>query len=110
MLGGEGALALNDILGLFPSTPKWSYEDAFRHESERLLAARLRVAGLLATVWIVACSMIFVIGLKDLSSFGEALVCLQFGAALLIPWGLVVQAFAGVAAVLAYLAAMALPG
>jgi signal transduction histidine kinase len=71
---------------------------------------RLRVAGLLATLWIVACSMIVVIALKDLSPFAEALICLQLGAALLIPWGLVVQAFAGVAAVLAYLVAIAVPG
>ncbi len=159
-------MALNDFFGAFPGPPKWSYEDEFRRESERLLAARLRVsvsvalvaiafitlsqsllfkgqaiavvgssviqvlglavalfaiarfqdfnrlriAGLVAVAWILACSLLFVVNFRDPGSFGEALICLQLGAALLIPWGLIVQAFAGVAAVFVYLVAVAMPG
>ena len=71
---------------------------------------RLRIVGLLATVWIVACGIIGVVRLDELGAFAEALVCLQVGAALLIPWGLAIQALAGLASVLAYLAAMTLLG
>ena len=68
----------------------------------------LRIVGLLATAWIVACNTATVIRLEELRAFAEALVCLQMGAALLIPWGLATQALVGLASLLAYLAATAL--
>jgi len=71
---------------------------------------RLRIGGLLAAVWIVACAVIAVVSLDELGPFAEALVCLQVGAALLIPWGLAIQVLSGIASVLAYLAAMTLLG
>jgi signal transduction histidine kinase len=71
---------------------------------------RLRIVGLLATVWIIACGIVVVVRLDELGAFAEALVCLQVGAALVIPWGLAIQALAGLASVLAYLAAMTLLG
>ncbi len=70
----------------------------------------LRIVGLLATAWIVACNTATVVRLEELRGFAEALVCLQVGAALLIPWGLAIQAVAGLASLLAYLAAMTLLG
>jgi len=69
---------------------------------------RLRIVGLLAAVWIVACAVIAAVSLDELSAFAQALVCMQIGAALLIPWGLAMQALSGLAAILAYLAAMSL--
>lgn len=69
-----------------------------------------RIVGLLATVWIVACNTATVVRLDELGAFAEALVCLQVGAALLIPWGLAIQALTGLASLLAYLAAMTLLG
>ena len=58
----------------------------------------------------MACNTATVVRLEELRGFAEALVCLQVGAALLIPWGLAIQAVAGLASLLAYLAAMTLLG